>query len=391
MCATTFLRARTAIFMNAVESRAVAGWLLRKRGVRKALGLPLWGVLAGAALALCSSPSCAFAQQYFSAAEIRSADPGTESSGQPTAEAGGSANVVGTVTDGSGSSVPGAEVCLLQEGATQPRKTIAQADGEFSFTKLLPGSYTVIVTAENFAPFTSAEFALANGQIYDVPDVLLTVASQNTEVTVHPAEFVAAEQIRAAEKQRLLGVIPNFYTSYIGDAAPLTAKQKFSFAVRGTFDPVSMLGVGFGAGIEQATDSFAGYGQGASGYAKRYAAKFADGRSSDFLTHAIFPSIFHQDPRYFYQGSGSFKSRLAHAVGSAFFTRRDNGFTQPNYSYLLGDVSSAALSNLYYPRANRGVSLVFTNAAVGLAGRIGGNVLREFTKRVTTNTPERIQ
>jgi hypothetical protein len=212
------------------------------------------------------------------------------------------------------------------------------------------------------------------------------VAAASMEVTVRPTDLIAAEQIRAAEKQRLVGVVPNFYTSYIYDAAPLTWKQKFSLAVRGTFDPVAVIGVGFAAGIEQANNSFAGYGQGASGYAKRYAAKFVDGRSSDLLTHAVFPTLFHQDPRYYYQGSGTFKSRLMHAVGSAFVTRSDSGRTEPNYSYLLGDVSAAALSNLYYPEANRGAHLVFTNAAVGLAGRIGGNLIREFlSKRLTPN------
>jgi hypothetical protein len=154
---------------------------------------------------------------------------------------------------------------------------------------------------------------------------------------------IGAEQIKTAEQQRLLGVIPNFYTSYRYDTAPLTAKQKFRFALRGTFGPVSILGVGVGAGIEQATNSFAGYGQGAAGYAKRFAAKFADGRDSDFLTHAVFPALLHQDPRYYYQGSGSVESRLMHAVGSAFFTRTDTGLTAPNYSYFLGDLSAAAL------------------------------------------------
>ena len=149
-----------------------------------------------------------------------------------------------------------------------------------------------------------------------------------------------------------------------------------------------MLGVGFAAGIEQANNTYPGYGQGASGYSKRFAAKFVHGRTSDFLTHAVFPSLFHQDPRYYYQGSGSFKSRLAHAVGSAFVTRSDSGRDMPNYSYLLGDISSAGLSNLYYPQGNRGAHLVLTNTAVGLAGRIGGNLLREFLpKRFTTNAP----
>ena len=296
-------------------------------------------------------------------------------------------SVAGIVLDISGASVPGAEVSVMHEDGTELHTTISGANGEFDFAKLPSGSYFVIVNAKDFAVFTSGVFVVADQQVYEVPDVSLSVATANMEVTVHPTEFIAAEQIRAAEKQRLMGVIPNFYTSYVIDAAPLTASQKLRFALRGTFDPVSMVGVGFSAGIEQATNAYAGYGQGAAGYAKRFAAKFADGRSSDFLTHAVLPSLLHQDPRYFYQGSGSAKSRVAHAVTSAFLARSDTGLTVPNYSYLLGDLGSAALSNLYYPKANRGPSLVFTIAAVGLAGRIGGNILREFSKRLTTNAP----
>jgi hypothetical protein len=303
-----------------------------------------------------------------------------------------SGSVGGTVLDVSGASVSGADVTLLPRDGTAPRSIVSEANGEFNFVETVPGSYFVMVSAKGFAVFTSTEFAVAARQAYEVPDISLSLAATNMEVIVHPTEFVAAEQIRTEEKQRLLGVLPNFYTSYVNDAAPLTWKQKFSFATRGTFDPVAMLGVGFAAGIEQANNSFAGYGQGAAGYGKRFAAKFADGRSSDYFTHAVFPSLLHQDPRYFYQGTGSVKSRMMHAIGSAFFTRGDNGRTEPNYSYVLGDMCSGALSNLYYPAANRGVSLVFTNAAMGLAGRVGGNLLREFLpKHSTTNVPgERI-
>jgi hypothetical protein len=299
-----------------------------------------------------------------------------------------SASVLGTVLDASGASVSGAEVTLLPRDGTQSHLMMSEANGEFDFTAILPGSYFVIVAAKGFAVFTSAEFVLAEQQTYDVPDISLSPAATSMEVTVRPTDVIAAEQIRAEEKQRLVGVLPNFYTSYVPDAAPLTWQQKFSFATRGTFDPVAMLGVGFAAGVEQANNSFAGYGQGAAGYGKRFAAKFADGRSSDYLTHAIFPSLLHQDPRYYYQGTGTIKSRLLHAIGSAFLTRGDDGRTEPNYSYVLGDMCSGALSNLYYPAANRGAHLVFTNAAVGLAGRVGGNLLREFLpKHSTTNVP----
>ena len=361
---------------------AVVVW---KRFLIIALRPHLYAVLACAWLLLWLAPGRLPAQQ-------QTAQLGLSSSVLPetplpkTSAAEGRASVAGTVLDLSGATISGANVSLMRSDGTQSRNTVSDANGEFGFVKILPGSYLVVVNAKGFAPFTSVEFLATDQQLYELPDISLSVAAASMEVTVRPTDLIAAEQIRAAERQRLVGVVPNFYTSYIYDAAPLTWKQKFSLAVRGTFDPVAVIGVGFAAGIEQANNSFAGYGQGASGYAKRYAAKFVDGRSSDLLTHAVFPTLFHQDPRYYYQGSGTFKSRLMHAVGSAFVTRSDSGRTEPNYSYLLGDVSAAALSNLYYPEANRGAHLVFTNAAVGLAGRVGGNLIREFlSKRLTPN------
>jgi hypothetical protein len=292
------------------------------------------------------------------------------------------------VLDTSGAAIPGAAVSLANRDRSKQQTVISGASGEFTFKRLPPGSYLVIVNAKGFGPFTSAGFVVTEQQAYQVPDISLSVAAANTEVMVRPNEVIAAEQVKAEEKQRLLGAIPNFYTSYVYDAAPLTTKQKFSLATRDTFDPVSLVGIGLAAGIEQANNTYKGYGQGAAGYSKRFAAKFADGRSSDFLSHAVFPSLFHQDPRYYYQGSGSVKSRVYHAVSFAFVTRSDTGRTVPNYSYLLGDICSGALSNAYYPQADRGASLVFTNAAIGLAGRAGSTVIREFfSKRLTTNVP----
>jgi hypothetical protein len=260
------------------------------------------------------------------------------------------------------------------------------ANGEFAFPKLAPGSYLLVIEAKDFAPFTSPEFVLAAQQAYEVPRITLSVATAVTDVTVRPTEVIAAEQIRAEEKQRVIGIVPNFYTSYIYDAAPLTTKQKFALASRDTFDPTSFIGIAIGAGIQQANNNFSGYGQGVAGYAKRYGALFANSRSSDFFSHAVFPSLFHQDPRYYYQGSGSFNSRLRHAASFALVTRSDSGRTVPNYSYLLGNLSSAALSNLYYPSTDRGAGLVLTNFAIGLGGRVGSTVILEFfSKRFTTH------
>ena len=299
-----------------------------------------------------------------------------------------SPSVSGTVYDPSGAAVPGARVTLTQTGESQGRAQSTGTDGRFSFNDVHPGFYLILVQAKGFQPVTSARFTVAASQAYEVPSVKLSIASTTTEVVVQPTEVIAAEQIKAEEKQRVFGVIPDFYTSYVWNAAPLDKKQKYSMALRDTFDPVTFVGISIGAGIEQASNAFPGYGQGAKGYGKRWGALFANGRTSDILSRAVFPSLFHQDPRYFYQGSGSRWSRAKHAVGYAFVARSDSGRVMPNYSYFLGDLCSGAISNLYYPASSRGAGLVFTNAALGIAGRAGQDLIREFLfKHITKNVP----
>ncbi len=298
----------------------------------------------------------------------------------------GSASISGVVLDPSGASVAGAQVSLTNNDGSQTGTLTSGTNGEFTFAKLPPGSYLVIVNAKNLAIFTSEQVAITAGQTYAMPAITMSMATSNTDVVVRPTEVIAAEQIKAEEKQRLIGFIPNYYVSYNYNAAPLTTKQKFSLATHDTLDWTSYVGVSITAGIEQANNSYAGYGQGAAGYAKRWAAQFGDGRISDYLSHAVFPSLFHQDPRYFYQGTGSKKSRLYHAVDSAFVARSDSGHLMPNYSYLLADMCAGALSNTYYPHADRGLNLVFTNAFIGIAGRAGSSVLEEFIgKHITKN------
>ena len=353
-------------------------------------------LLGCASLLLCLVPADAVAQHPTatlptdsnSLPDAPSPQSRLQNSAEHRASTEGSASVSGTVLDLSGAAVVAARVSLRLRDGRELQALASGADGGFTFAKLPAGAYFVIVSAQGFAPFTSAEFTVTAQQAFRVPDVSLAIATANTEVTVLPTEVISAEQVRAEEKQRLIGVIPNFYVSYVPDAAPLTAKQKFSLASRDTFDWTSLVGVSAVAGLEQANNKYAGYGGGAAGYGKRWAAMFGDGRSSDLLSHAVFPSLFHQDPRYFYQGTGSKKSRLYHALGNAFVARSDSGHLMPNYSYLLADMCPGALSNAYYPHANRGANLVFTNAAIGLAGRAAGTVFQEFwSKGLTKNVP----
>ncbi len=314
--------------------------------------------------------------------------PPQDSSAGSHATAAGS--VAGIVLDSDGAALVDAQVNLVQTDGRQLRTLKSDANGRFMFAEVPKGSYFVTVDASGFAAFQSKEFNITTQQLFvTVPEIVLAISRLNTNIVVRPTEEIAAEQIKAEEKQRIFAIFPNYFVSYVPNAAPLTSKQKFSLTAHDTFDWTSFVGVSVGAGIEQATNRFPGYGQGAEGYAKRWGAQFADGRSSDLLSQYVFASLLHQDPRYFYQGTGTKKSRLFHAVSSAFVARSDSGKTMPNYSYLLGDLSAAALSNAYYPAADRGASLIFTNAAIGIAGRAGKAVFEEFLgKRVTKHVPQ---
>jgi len=298
------------------------------------------------------------------------------------------ASISGVVRDVSGAIVAGAQVILSDANGSTRSTVMSGANGEFSFSQLPPGSYRVMVKAEKLQPFQSAEIVLTPQQAYELPPILLRVASANTRLIVRPVEEVAAEQVKAEEKQRVLGIVPNFYTSFIHDAAPLTTKQKYSLVTRATFDPISFVNTGIIAGIEHARKRFPEFGQGAQGYAKRYAAALGGELSRHYLSYAVFPSLFHQDPRYFYQGSGSTGSRIVHALSFVVILRGDNGHPTPSYSFFLGSLGSALLSNVYYPRADRGAGLVFTNFGVGVAARAGGALIREFLlKQITRNVP----
>lgn len=215
-------------------------------------------------------------------------------SGQTIGNPQGSASVAGTVRDVSGAVVPNAQVSLVDGSRLQTVKS--DVNGQFSFTQLSSGSYHVTVEATGFARFATKEFTISAQQIYLVPEISLSVAGSATSIVVRPTEVIAAEQMKTEEQQRFIGVFPNFYVSYVPDAAPLTSKQKLSLAAHDTFDWTSFLGVSLGAGIQQATNAHSGYGQGAAGYGKRWGALFANGRSSDLLSHYVFASLLHQDP-----------------------------------------------------------------------------------------------
>lgn len=302
--------------------------------------------------------------------------------------------ISGSVVDQSGAVVPGATVKVTLVGQPLNQQAVTGSNGQFFIANIAPGAFQLTVSSSGFSPKTLAG-DLHAGEIDTVPPIVLNVASSVTEVQVGlTQQEVAQEQIKIQETQRVLGVIPNFYVSYVPNAAPLTPKQKFQLAAKTVVDPFTLVVVAGTAGVEQWQNHFIGYGQGLQGYAKRFGANYADTLTGTFIGGAILPSLLKQDPRYFYKGTGSFHSRFIYAIGMAFICKGDNGRWQVNYSNIIGSLAAGGISNLYYPSQDRNsAALTFENAGVGLIGNAASNILQEFIipKLTPRHHPKQVQ
>ncbi|HUB00723.1 MAG TPA: carboxypeptidase-like regulatory domain-containing protein [Terracidiphilus sp.] len=292
-----------------------------------------------------------------------------------------------TVTDTNGDLVSGASVSIHAENGTDGQNTVADDNGGFEFKNLKPGTpYIIAIKAEGFVDWSSSPIVLQPGQYDFLPAIKLTLTAAGTSVTVSAAteHEIAVQQVQAEEKQRVLGIIPNFYVVYDSkNAVPLTPRLKFQMAFRVSIDPVAFAGSAFLGAVNQAADT-PNYPQGWGGYGKRVGAVYTDGLTDIMFGGAILPTLLRQDPRYFYQGTGTIRSRTFHALEAPFVCKGDDGKWQPNYSSVGGDLASSAISNLYYPKSNRGVGLVFANTGINTGERMVSTLIQEFVLRRLT-------
>jgi hypothetical protein len=188
----------------------------------------------------------------------------------------------------------------------------------------------------------------------------------------------SSEELKRLEHQRILGIIPEFNTADLQNATRLTPKQKFRLAFRSATDPATIAIAGVVAGLSQWQNSYEGYGQGAAGYFKRFGASYADTFDGTMFGNAIFPTLFHQDPRYFRKGTGTANSRFWYAVLTTVRCRNDDGNWAPNFSNVLGNLAAGGISNAYYPSSDRGAGLTIERALVVSAEGAIGAIFYEF-------------
>jgi hypothetical protein len=180
------------------------------------------------------------------------------------------------------------------------------------------------------------------------------------------------------EQKRIFWVIPNYRTSpSLVPYQPASVSEKFKIAAQDSFDRGTViLGLLF-AGQGQLTNSNPSFGQGAAGFARYFATSYGDFLIGNYMTEAVFPTILHQDPRYFRKGTGSGMSRVGYAMGQIFITHADSGRKTFNFSEIGGNSAAVAISMAYYPD-NRDVSSGVSKLGVQIGVDMASNILKEF-------------
>ena len=316
---------------------------------------------------------------------MRSAAAQQQASSQPTGK------ISGKVVDQTSVIIVGATVKLSREGNSTAQEIITDEEGKFYFFNVTPGAFHLTFSYPGLATRDVSD-NLDPGQSYVTPLIMLSVATQATEVHVAlTPEEVATAEVKEQEKQRVLGIIPNFYVTYSPHPVPLTTKLKFELAWKSSTDPFTFVAVGMVAGFAQAGDQWGAYGEGMQGYAKRYGATYADVVTGTFIGGAILPSLLKQDPRYFYRGTGTKKSRILYALGNSVICKGDNGKWQPNYSSVLGNLAAGGIANLYYPANDRNTAgAIFSTAFIRMGEMAVANIFQEFiVPKLTPNLPTR--
>ncbi len=174
-------------------------------------------------------------------------------------------------------------------------------------------------------------------------------------------------------------VLPNYKT--VNDpsqpVSSIGASDKFQLVLH-YFDPFTYAFTAIQASIQQASGAMPGYGQGVMGYSKRYGTDFTDAFTNELFTVGVYPTLLHEDPRYFRKGMGGGFKRTAYAISRIFVTRTDAGATRYNFSEVLGNLSSGAVSNLYYPSGDRRVADILSRTGFQMGYDSMFNILKEF-------------
>lgn len=290
--------------------------------------------------------------------------------------------ITGMVVDTEGNPISEAEVSAGDGGKNTA--TVTTEDGSFTLSTTV-GAEEVRIIAPGFDSKRLYEEVRGTNQV-NLGQIVLVLERNVTKIVVTASrQELAQEQLKVELGQRILGVMPNFLVTYDPHPVPLDTKQKYTLAFKTLTDPETIGWDLILAGIQQKTATSSSYGSGVGGFSRNFGSSYGTGAVDTMLGSAVFPSLFKQDPRYFYKGTGSITHRALYAMSMSFICKGDNGHWQYNYSGLLGGLAAGGIASLYAPTSDRhGVTVTFGNSAMGIGSSAMSNLFQEFLIRKFT-------
>ena len=178
--------------------------------------------------------------------------------------------------------------------------------------------------------------------------------------------------------QRKSAVFPDLAV----DTASLSAGQKFKLAANDSLSLSTIAAASLSSGWNQAVNWPAGYGQGMSGYGKRFGSAMAREASNQMFGTFLLASTLHQDPRFFVKPDLSFGGSVEYAAIRVFSTRSDHGETVLNWSGLVAPLAAEALASTYFPDGNRSAGDVFSRYGYDLLWKAASNLGKQYWPKI---------
>ena len=249
--------------------------------------------------------------------------------------------------------------------STIPKRSLLVLSAEMHRTtfplKLTLGIFCILGAAISAAAQTQTQ-----------PCIVVTAASSRFRSSLPQLSWPGRKSARPSEP-----VVP---VSADQNICPLTNGQKFHMFLRDAYSPLTIVSAGLTAAISQASQGRGshGYGQGWDAYGARFGAALAHTEVSGLFQTAVFPSLLHEDPRYFPARTGTFGHRFGFAISRVVVARKDRGGHRFNFSEIVGAMLAGAASNAWVTDSDRTVSRTFSYIGIGLASDAGWNVVKEF-------------
>jgi hypothetical protein len=195
----------------------------------------------------------------------------------------------------------------------------------------------------------------------------------------HPNSATKKKKQKKKKQNRgILGMVPSLGVVNAPDVPPMTPEEKLHLAVSEFANPFIVLEDAGKAQYYRATSPAAKIGYGGLGYAKQLGAAYLDTISGSMFSSFVYPTLLHQDPRYYRDGKGSIPSRAGYAIAHVFVSRSDAGQKEFNWSQVLGSTTQTLLSSTYYPARGRKVGRISSNIGWSILGDAGTNTFNEF-------------